>query len=111
MTRSDHRLEVTPGGRTVAASTTVGVLVVIGAFVALVVAGINVADTLAAAGDVARDTGVFRAITAWATPLGLLGVATLFAVAIPAALARVRGGIGERRDALVESLPRLIAQR
>ena len=76
-----------------AALTTVGVFIVIGAFVALVVAGINVADTLPAAGDVARDTGVFRAITAWATPLGLLGVATRFGVAIPASLARVRAGL------------------
>ena len=89
----------------------VGVLAVGVAFIALVVAGVSVADTFSPAADAAanaRDTGVSRATVTWATPLALLGIATLFGVVIPAALARIQTNIRARRDALVASLPRLV---
>ncbi|HUV11874.1 MAG TPA: hypothetical protein VMX12_12930 [Acidimicrobiia bacterium] len=83
----------------------------LGAFAALVYAGVTIANVFSASGDAARDTGVFRSITAWATPLGLFGVATLFAAAIPLSLAQIRTGIQERRNALSTALPQLLHHR
>ena len=48
------------------------------------------------------------ATQAWANPVGLVGLAVLFAAAIPAALHRIRDAIDDRRDAMVHALPALI---
>lgn len=93
------------------AATGVGLMVTMAAFVALIVAGIAVADTFPATGSAAQaasDRGVWMATQAWANPLGLVGLALLFAVAIPYALFNIRAAIGRRRDAMVADLPALI---
>lgn len=99
------------GGGVLVTATALGVVLTLAAFAALVVAGVNIGDAFASNGDVARHTGVYRSVTAWAVPLGLLGITTLFGAAIPVGLARVRDGIHLRRDALVESLPLLVNPR
>ncbi len=88
----------------------VGVITVSVAFVALIVGAVAGSGAFPASDPVnaARDTGVLTATTSWATPLALLGVGTIFAAAIPAALARIRTSIGGRRDALATALPRLV---
>jgi hypothetical protein len=48
------------------------------------------------------------ATQAWANPVGLVGLAVLFAGAIPYALTNIRSAIGQRRDAMVAGLPALI---
>ena len=89
----------------------VGVMVTMTALVALVVAGVAAADLFPATGsaaDTPADRGVWMATQAWANPVGLVGLALLFAVAIPYALSNIRSAIGQRRDAMVTALPALI---
>ena len=77
----------------------------------IVVAGIAAADLFPATGsaaDTAADRGVWMASQAWANPVGLVGLALLFAVAVPYALSNIRSAIGQRRDAMVSALPALI---
>ncbi len=89
----------------------VGVMTVMAAAVALIVAGVHVADTFApstVAAELARDRGIGAATAMWATPLALVGIATLFS-GIAIALARIRHSIRGRRDALVAGLPRVLS--
>jgi hypothetical protein len=93
------------------ALTAVGVMITMGAFVALVVAGVTAAGLFPASGtaaDAAADRGVWMATQAWANPVGLAGLAVLFAAAIPTALHRIRDAIDDRSDAMVHALPALI---
>lgn len=88
-----------------------GVMATMAAFVALVIAGAAAADLFPATGsaaEAASDRGVWMATRAWANPVGLAGLAVLFAVAIPYALSNIRSAIGQRRDAMVTGLPVLI---
>jgi hypothetical protein len=81
------------------------------ALVALVVAGVAAADLFPATGsaaEAASDRGVWMATQAWANPVGLVGLALLFAVAIPYALSNIGSAIWQRRDAMVTALPALI---
>lgn len=90
-------------------ATPLGLMVVMASFIALIVAAVTVADVFTASpSDPQADTGVWAATRAWAEPLGILGVATLFGVAIVSALWRIRFSMDGRRNALVEHLPRLI---
>lgn len=96
-------------GPIVAAS--VGVMVTMAALVALIVAAVAAANLFPATGSAAQaasDRGVWMATQAWANPVGLAGLATLLAVAIPYALFNIRSAIGQRRDATVTGLPALI---
>ena len=89
----------------------VGLMVTTAAFVALVVAGVAAAGLFPAtssAAEAASDRGLWMATQAWANPVGLAGLAVLFAGAIPYALTTIRSAIGQRRDAMVTSLPALI---
>lgn len=89
-----------------------GVMTVMVAVVALIVAGVHVADTFtpgASAADAARNAGIGAATTMWATPLALLGIAVVFS-GIAFALARIRQDIRGRRDALVLALPRVLSR-
>jgi hypothetical protein len=89
----------------------VGVMITMVALGALVAAGVTAAGLFPASGtaaDVAADRGVWMATQAWANPLGLVGLALLFAAAIPTALHRIRDAIDDRRDAMVHALPTLI---
>ena len=89
----------------------VGLMVTMAAFVALIVAGVAAADLFPATGsaaEAASDRGVWTATQAWANPVGLVGLAVLFAGAIPYAVSNIRSAIGQRRDAMVTSLPALI---
>lgn len=84
-----------------------GVMTVMAAVIALIVAGVQVADSFvpgATAADVARDRGIGAATPMWATPLALAGIAAIFS-GIAFALARIRHDIRSRRDALVSALP------
>jgi hypothetical protein len=86
-------------------------MVTMAALGALVVAGVAAADLFPAtssAAEAASDRGVWMATQAWANPVGLAGLAVLFAGAIPYGLANIRSAIGQRRDAMVTSLPALI---
>ena len=88
-----------------------GVMTVMAAVVALIVAGMHVADTFApgaAAVEVARDGGIGAATPMWATQLALVGIAAVFS-GIALALARIRRSIRGRRDALVLALPRVLS--
>lgn len=88
-----------------------GVMATVVALVALIVAGAAAADLFPATGsaaEAASDQGVWMATQAWANPVGLAGLAVLFAVAVPYALFHIRSAIGQRRDAMVTSLPVLI---
>lgn len=109
MATSDHDPLDSPGAPL--AVTAGGVMVTMGAFVALVVAGLAAAGLFPAtdgAAEAARDRGVWMATMAWATPLGLAGLGVLFGVAVPLALRNIRQAIDHRRTALVASLPLLI---
>lgn len=89
----------------------VGVMVTMVALVALVVSAAAAADLFPAAGsaaEAASDRGVWMATQAWASSVGLAGVAVLLAVAVPFALSSIRSAIGQRRDAMVTALPALI---
>lgn len=85
-----------------------GVMTVMAAVVALIVAGVHVADTFtpgAAAAEVARDGGIGAATSMWATPLALAGIAAIFS-GIAFALARIRQDIRGRRRPGLRAAPR-----
>ena len=89
----------------------VGVMTVMAAAVALIVAGVHTADTFspgAAGSELARDQGIGVATALWATPLALTGIATVFA-GTAFALARIRHSIQGRRDAFATALPRILS--
>jgi hypothetical protein len=89
----------------------IGVMIVMTAAVALTVAAVHTADTFStatAAGELARDRAITAATTMWATPLALVGIATVFS-GIVFTLARIRHSILGRRDALVVALPRVLS--
>lgn len=89
----------------------VGVMTVMAAVVALIVAGVHTADAFSpatAASELARDRGIGGATPMWATPLALTGIATVF-TGIAFALARIRHSIRGRRDAFVVALPRVLS--
>ncbi len=89
----------------------VGVMVTAGAFIALIVAGIAAADLFPAtsgAAEALKDQGVWKATQAWANPLGIVGLAVLFAGAVPYALINIRKTISYRRDTMATGLPVLL---
>lgn len=91
----------------------VGVMVTVVAFIALIVAGVAAADLFPATSGPAealRDRGVWTATQAWAAPLGLVGLAVLFAGAVPFALSNIRKAIGYRAAAMTTSLPIIFAK-
>ena len=88
----------------------IGVGLIMVSFVALIVAAVGFGDAFSASGTDA-DFGVGAATGAWAVPLGIMGVAVSFGVAIGAALTGVRTSIAGRRDALVATLPKRFAAR
>ncbi len=90
-----------------------GVLVTAAALVALIVAGLAAADLFPATSspaDALSDRGNWAATRAWASPLGLLGLAVLFAGAVPYALSNIRTAISHRADAMTTSLPSLLTK-
>lgn len=91
----------------------VGVMVTVGAFIALIVAGVAAADLFPAssgAADALRDRGIWSATRAWANPLGIVGLAVLFAGAVPYALSNIRKTITYRRDAMTSALPLILSK-
>ncbi len=91
----------------------IGVMITAAAFVALIVAGLAAADLFPAASGPAnalRDRGVWSATRAWANPLGIVGLAVLFAGAVPYALSNIRKAISYRRDALALALPMVLSK-
>lgn len=93
------------------AVTAGGVMTVMVAFAALVVAGVAAAGLFPAtdgATEAARDRGVWMATQAWANPVGLASLGVLFGVAIPLAVRNVRQAIDYRRSAMVAALPHLV---
>jgi len=87
-----------------------GLMTVMAAAVALIVAGVYTADRWTGGlspSDLAWHRGVAGSTAAWSVPLALTGIATLF-TGIAFALARIRISIRGRRDALVHALPRLL---
>ena len=91
------------------AVTALGVMTVMAGFVALIVAGINAGDFFG--GGTAADQGVWQATVAWATPLALLGMATLFGGAVILALNNIFGHIRYRRDSMANGIPQILARR
>ena len=90
-----------------------GVMVTAAAFVALIVAGLAAADLFPAASgpaDALTDRGVWAATRAWANPLGIVGLAVLFAGAVPYALSNIRNTISYRRDAMASALPVILSK-
>lgn len=98
-----------PYDRATPALVGTGVLIVLASLVALGLAGTYVAVTALAgeAAGVAYDRGLAAATAAWATPLGLVGIATVFS-GIALALAGIRHDIKGRRDAFAQALPRIL---
>jgi len=92
------------------AVTAVGVMTVMAAFVALIVAGVNAGDFFGSSGTVA-DKGVWMATVAWATPLALVGMATLFGGSVILALNNIFGHIRYRRDSMANGIPKILAAR
>jgi beta-lactamase regulating signal transducer with metallopeptidase domain len=87
-----------------------GLMTVMAAAAAFIVAGVYTADTFATRlkpSELARNHGVAAATAAWAMPLALTGIAALFS-GIAIAFARIRINIRGRRDALVGSLARVL---
>lgn len=90
-----------------------GSMVTAAAFIALIVAGTAAADLFPATSstaDALRDRGVWSATQAWANPLGIVGLAFLFAGAVPYALSNIRKSISYRRDAMVSALPVILTK-
>jgi hypothetical protein len=82
-----------------------GLMIVMAAAAAFIVAGVFTADTFVpGAPHVFYDKAIAGSTSAWAVPLGLAGIATVF-TAVVAALSRIRADIRGRRDALVHALP------
>lgn len=89
--------------------TPLGLMVVMASLIALIVAAVTVAGAFTASpSDPQADRGVWAATRAWGEPLGILGVAMLFGVAIVSALWRIRFSMDGRRNAFVEHLPGLV---
>ncbi len=91
----------------------VGAIVAAAAFIALIIAGVAAADLFPAsssAADALRDQGVWASTRAWANPLGIVGLAVMFAGAVPYALSNIRKTISYRRDAMVSSLPAILTK-
>ncbi len=91
----------------------VGAMVTGAAFIALIIAGLAAADLFPAtssAADAMRDQGVWSATRAWANPLGIVGLAVLFAAAVLYALNNIRTTISYRRDAMVSALPVILTK-
>lgn len=87
-----------------------GLMIVMAAAAAFIVAGVYIANTFATTlnpAELARHHGVAASTAAWAMPLALTGVAALFS-GIVVALARIRISIRGRRDAFVSALPRVL---
>ena len=55
-----------------------------------------------------RDQGVWSATRSWANPLGIGGLAVLFAGSVPYALYNIRTTITYRRDVMASALPLLL---
>ncbi len=91
------------------AVTAVGVMTVMAAFIALIVAGINAGDFFG--GGTAADQGVWMATVAWANPLGLVGMAILFGGSVIIALNNIFGHIRYRRDSMANGIPKILAAR
>jgi len=91
------------------AVTAVGVMTVMAAFIALIVAGVNAGDFFG--GGTIADQGVWKATMAWANPLAMIGMAILFGGAVILALVNILGHIRYRRDSMVSGLPVILAKR
>ncbi len=91
------------------AVTAVGVMTVMAAFIALIVAGINAGDFFG--GGTIADQGVWRATVAWANPLALVGMAVLFGGSVILALNNIFGHIRYRRDSMANGIPVILARR
>ncbi len=91
------------------AVTAVGAMTVMAAFVALIIAGINAGDFFG--GGTIADQGVWKATVAWANPLALVGIATLFGGGVILALTNIFGHIRYRRDAMATGIPVILAKR
>lgn len=90
-----------------------GAMITAAAFVALIVAGLAAADLFPAGSgpaDTLQDRGVWAATRAWANPLGIVGMAVLFAGAVPYALTSIRKTITYRRDAMASALPVILSK-
>lgn len=90
-----------------------GVMVTAATLVALIVAGLAAADLFPATSgpaDALRDRGVWSATQAWANPLGIVGLAVVFAGAVPYALDNIRKTISYRRDAMASALPVILSK-
>ena len=90
-----------------------GVMVTAAAFVALIVAGLAAADLFPATSspaDALRDRGFWSATQSWANPLGIVGLAVLFAGAVPYALSNIRKTITYRRNAMASALPVILSK-
>jgi len=101
------------GGAATAGLALVGAATVVVSFVAMFVAGLAVGDSFvpgADAVDRARDTGVFRAVSAWARPLALTGIALVFSGVFVALVAIRKTYLPGRRDALTHILPTVLAR-
>jgi hypothetical protein len=87
-----------------------GLMTVMAAAAAFIVAGVYTANTLGTGlnpSELARHLGVAASTAAWAMPLALAGITAIFS-GIAVALARIRISIRGRRDAFVYSLPRIL---
>lgn len=91
------------------AVTAVGLMTVMAAFIALIVAGVNAGDFFG--GGTIADQGVWKATVAWANPLAILGMAILFGGAVILALVNIFGHIRYRRDSMSAGIPVILARR
>jgi len=88
-------------------------MVTVAALIALIVAGLAAADLFPLASTDAQaltDRGVWASTRAWANPLGIVGLAVLFAGAVPYALHNIRTTITYRRDAMTHALPIVLSK-
>ncbi len=92
----------------------VGLMIAAASFVALIIAGLAAADLFPATSgptQALQDRGVWSATQAWANPLGIIGLAILFAGAVPYALNNIRNTISYRRDVMTTALPAILSKR
>lgn len=105
-----RRPEISYGPVTVGA---IGLMVTAASFVALIIAGLAAADLFPATSGPAQalqDRSVWSATQAWANPLGIVGLAVLFAGAVPYALNNIRNTISYRRDVMTTALPAILSK-
>lgn len=91
----------------------IGVMITAAAFVALIIAGVAAGElfpTTSSSAQALQDRGVWMATQTWANPLGIVGLAVLFAGAVPFALANIKNTISYRRDAMTQALPTIISK-